>query len=372
MKAFTWGALFETGISKVDDQHKQLVELTNTFGSELSKNVIDSQRLKTIVTQLLNYARQHFEDEEELMNVGNIDQRHIDKHVQEHSGFLDYVLILNKQLVNQKKESGRKVFEFLSHWLAYHILGSDQIMSSQLREIERGTDPSSAYLAMEKGATAPTAPLLTALNTLFEQVLASNRELIHLNKTLEEQVAERTRELQKVNEDLEILALTDPLTELSNRRYAMRVLHKLWQESAERSHPLSCIMVDADHFKSINDTYGHEAGDAVLVRLARELRHAVRSDDVVCRLGGDEFLVICPSTPLEGALLVANNILTNVTALKVNAGDGFWAGSVSLGVAEKRRDTDGVDALLKLADRGVYMAKKDGKKCVRTIQDKTC
>lgn len=368
MQAFVWCASFETGIIEVDDQHKRLIELTNTLGTELTESGMQSERMEEVLTDLISYARQHFEDEEKLMVAKHVDRRHIDKHVKEHNSFLEYVLMLTGEQMKQGDKSGQKVFEFLTHWLAFHILGSDQIMAKQMGQIEKGADPIQAYMVMEKQAIISTEPLLAALNTLFEQVLMSNKELNYLNKNLEIQVAERTKELQKANEDLEILALTDALTELPNRRHAMRVLHQLWQESEEFNLPLSCIMLDADNFKSVNDTYGHEAGDKVLVCLSKELRHAVRSDDLVCRLGGDEFLIICPATPLDGAMFVAKNVLKVVSALKVAVGDGFWFGSMSIGVADKRTGMNELDELLKVADEGVYKAKSDGKKCVRTTQ----
>jgi hemerythrin len=116
----------------------------------------------------------------------------------------------------------------------------------------------------------------------------------------------------------------------------------------------------------INDTYGHDAGDVVLKRLAQELTHSVRSDDIVCRLGGDEFIVICPNTDLDGALFLGEQIRGNVASLKVTVCDGYWAGSVSIGVActsqEKIKD---VYSLLKAADEAVYEAKKCGRNCVK-------
>ncbi len=127
-------------------------------------------------------------------------------------------------------------------------------------------------------------------------------------------------------------------------------------------------MVDADDFKAINDTYGHDAGDTVLQRLAQELQHAVRSDDVVCRLGGDEFLIICPDTDMAGALYLGEQTRTKVAALKVNAGSGFWHGSVSIGVASSGPAIADIDALIKEADLAVYRAKKDGRNCVRSVR----
>ena len=130
------------------------------------------------------------------------------------------------------------------------------------------------------------------------------------------------------------------------------------------------MVIDADGFKTINDTFGHDAGDAVLKRLARELQHSVRSDDIVCRMGGDEFLIICPNTPLEGALLIAEQTRDNIARLRVPAGDGVWPGSISVGVAANDNDINSIGSLLKAADDAVYMAKNAGKNCVKTRQEK--
>jgi diguanylate cyclase (GGDEF)-like protein len=93
----------------------------------------------------------------------------------------------------------------------------------------------------------------------------------------------------------------------------------------------------------------------------------VHSDDIVCRLGGDEFLVICPQTSLKGAQHIAEQTRTKVSALKVFAGSGFWYGSVSIGVAVRDDTMKKADDLLKAADKAVYIAKNDGKNCVRAL-----
>lgn len=366
MKAFRWESVFETGLKDVDDQHKVLVDLINKLGREVSEGDANSVNIDTTLQELSSYAQKHFEDEEDMMSRLQVDLRHVNLHVQEHIAFLDNVLVMIEQLQGKKSGTGRSLLEFLIHWLAYHILGVDQNMSRQIRQIEEGFTPRDAYLNEERKAAESTEPLLAALNGLFKQVSERNKELNTLNKTLEAKVAERTEKLLKANEDLEILALTDSLTDLPNRRHAMRQLNELWKESKEHGDSLSCMMIDADNFKRINDTYGHDAGDEVLKRLARELRHSVRSDDIVCRLGGDEFLVICPSTPLNGAMYIAEQIRSNVASLNVTAGDGEWLGSISVGVSSNTSEIDSVDALLKAADNGVYMAKGAGRNCVRS------
>jgi len=164
---------------------------------------------------------------------------------------------------------------------------------------------------------------------------------------------------------LEEIAQTDVLTGLPNRRHAMRRLGELWDESVESGKALACMMIDADHFKQVNDQYGHDAGDDVLCRLSNMLLDSVRSDDIVCRLGGDEFLIICSSTDLDGALLVAGDLCDRVSRMQVVTGDGYWQGSVSVGVAVRNADILKPDDLIKSADKGVYIAKKAGKNCVR-------
>ncbi len=128
------------------------------------------------------------------------------------------------------------------------------------------------------------------------------------------------------------------------------------------------MMIDADGFKAINDHYGHEAGDEVLRQLARCLRSVARNDDVVCRLGGDEFLILCDDTTLIGATTLAEKLRQEVALLRILAGTGVWHGSVSVGVAERTRSTAGFSDLLKLADDAVYVVKRDGRNGVATVQ----
>jgi diguanylate cyclase (GGDEF)-like protein len=202
---------------------------------------------------------------------------------------------------------------------------------------------------------------------IFLPVSARNKELIKLNNSLEEKVALRTRELSEANLHLEELSLTDVLTALPNRRHAMRSLASLWHESVQDDLPLACVMIDADHFKDVNDSYGHDAGDVVLIELAKTLQDAFRTDDIVCRLGGDEFFVICPYTDKAGGLHIAELARKAVSELRVPTGGEPWHGSISVGVASRAPEITSYEALIKAADKGVYAAKQAGKNCVRSI-----
>lgn len=370
MESFCWNSNFETGLQDVDDQHRRLVDIINTFGSHLAENDIAEEHVESLLKELIDYAQFHFEDEEELMADSGLDSRHCEFHIVEHNTFLDDVLLFRNHRREGDAEDARSILEYLIHWLAYHILVMDKNMARQMSLIAGGMTAADAWLAEEREADASTEPLLTALKGLFQQVSQRNRELAALNQNLERIVEERTRELVKANANLEMLAMTDVLTELPNRRHALRQLQELWKEAQQQNGHLACMLVDADGFKAINDTYGHDAGDAVLWRLARELCHSVRSDDIVCRLGGDEFVIICPFTPLEGALHIAELTRANIAALQVQAGEGVWHGSISVGVAAKTADIASVDELVKAADEGVYMAKRAGRNCVRSSQAK--
>jgi hemerythrin len=176
----------------------------------------------------------------------------------------------------------------------------------------------------------------------------------------------RTQDLSEAHRQLQDLASTDALTGLANRRTAMRLLQIEWDALDSSDQPLSCIMIDADGFKEVNDLHGHDAGDAVLRCLARCLSQSIRSDDAVCRLGGDEFLVICCSTALPGALKTAENIRQNVSELIVPVGSTIWRGSVSCGVAARMAGMAEPGDLLRAADQGLYAAKRSGRNRVAT------
>ena len=364
MEAFQWNACFTTGLNDVDEQHRRLVDLINRFGSQiLSQDGESDTSLEPVFAELTDYARYHFAEEEAMMGAAQLDLRHVAQHRANHASFLDDVTQLHNSAIGNR-DAAKYLLQFLTHWLAYHILGSDQVMARQIAAIRSGRRSEDAYLNFVSSKDPSTDTLLAALNALFHQVSDRNHELVLLNKTLEARVAERTRALTEANQRLDDLANTDTLTGLPNRRYAMRCLEAEWDNSVCRLLPLSCMMIDADGFKAINDIHGHDAGDMVLRALSKQLRHAVRTDDIVCRLGGDEFLIICARTPLDGAMQLAEMVREEVAGLRVPAGTGEWVGSISIGVAARSCELAGFEALIKAADLGVYIAKRNGRNCV--------
>ena len=156
------------------------------------------------------------------------------------------------------------------------------------------------------------------------------------------------------------MSMTDPLTGLLNRYGLRRSLQREYSEARRYGRPLSCLMIDLDHFKHINDTYGHAAGDAALMQMARVLTEAVRGSDVVCRYGGEEFLVLAPETGLDGALALGEKIRAAATTRLFGDGERvfpltFSAGAAQLGPAESAND------LVARADQALYQAKESGR-----------
>lgn len=361
VQSFVWDQCYMTGLPEVDQQHHRLVDLVNLFGQHLTENEIAYDEIESVLGELAQYAHHHFSEEELMMARVGIDPRHLDLQLQQHQGFLRDITLMESGIKSGNSAAAEQLLHFLIHWLAFHILGADQNMARQIESIRSGATPADAYEAEERRTESSTEPLVAALEGLFQQISVRNRELVELNQRLEAKVEERTRELRDANAHLEELALTDVLTELPNRRHATRRLADLWREASLEQTPLVCIMIDADHFKDVNDASGHDAGDGVLRELARTLAHTVRTDDVVCRLGGDEFLVICPNTDLEGGRRVAEQARRAVRELRVAAGDRVWEGSISVGLAARRDGMVHPDELLRAADRALYAAKREGR-----------
>lgn len=164
---------------------------------------------------------------------------------------------------------------------------------------------------------------------------------------------------------LEHDALTDPLTGAYNRRHLDQLLPKEISAALRHNHPLSVLLVDIDHFKSINDSHGHQAGDQALVSLSEIARKVLRTTDVFIRYGGEEFLVIAPHTPAEGAIQLAERlrqrIAENPLILPGNQSNIETKITVSVGVASLADEVSDANSLVNLADENLYRAKQEGR-----------
>jgi two-component system cell cycle response regulator len=159
------------------------------------------------------------------------------------------------------------------------------------------------------------------------------------------------------------LAVTDQLTGLHNRRYMVGQLDALVTRAVKGGAPVACLMLDIDHFKKINDSFGHDVGDEVLREFAVRLATNVRAIDLPCRYGGEEFVVIMPDTGVADAERIADRILRHVAGspFRVDGGSELLTATISIGVAATLGDADSPEALLKRADEALYEAKAAGR-----------
>nr|WP_243633814.1 GGDEF domain-containing protein [Motiliproteus coralliicola] len=171
----------------------------------------------------------------------------------------------------------------------------------------------------------------------------------------------------KISKEFERLAKYDPLTKLSNRRDAMDKIQHEYNRMKRNDEPLSIMLADIDHFKEINDEYGHDAGDYVLMSLAGFFKNQCRSQDIVARWGGEEFLFILPQTDIEQAQHFANKLLEKVRWHRVIYNRADISCTLSFGISHLHKDTS-IEQSLREADIALYQAKNAGRDQVRIAQ----
>jgi diguanylate cyclase (GGDEF)-like protein len=174
-----------------------------------------------------------------------------------------------------------------------------------------------------------------------------------------------TLDLQRINL-LEVENITDPLTKIFNRRYLDRRLDEEIARAARYSLDLSVLMLDIDHFKRVNDTYGHQAGDTALTTLGCLIKAALRDLDVVARYGGEEFTVICTNTAIAGAALVAERLRVLIESHKFSITDSSGAAqsinlTISIGATGFAGNVGSKINLIQAADEALYRAKGEGR-----------
>ncbi|MBC8205247.1 MAG: GGDEF domain-containing protein [FCB group bacterium] len=205
---------------------------------------------------------------------------------------------------------------------------------------------------------------LELFTLLILRVDSREMELKDMINSLEERVSIRTRELEDKNIILQELATIDKLTGLYNRRYFDEKLAEYSRLALRMKHCMSCIMTDIDYFKKFNDTYGHQAGDYVLNKVAGILRTNARVTDICARYGGEEFVILLPNTPIENAGLFAERIIAKTKAAEYQYHGEILKVTCSLGVAAGRNNDSLFDNLVKNADDALYRAKQSGRNCV--------
>lgn len=170
-----------------------------------------------------------------------------------------------------------------------------------------------------------------------------------------------------LSHELERMASTDPLTRIYNRRVFREWCEREFDRSRRSGSPFSLLMMDLDHFKDINDRYGHRGGDDMLVAVVETMQDSVRGIDILGRWGGEEFVALLPGTTMDAALIVAQRVRANIEQLLLETGAGAMRMTVSLGVATLRGHEDHLDEMFLRADRALYLAKAGGRNQVLTM-----
>jgi two-component system, cell cycle response regulator len=182
---------------------------------------------------------------------------------------------------------------------------------------------------------------------------------------LQDALLSRNAELESANRRLQELATTDELTGLANRRHGIARLGEHWNDATRHGQPLAVALVDIDHFKKLNDTYGHAIGDRVLTDVAEVLRCSCRSGDTVCRYGGEEFLCVLPETGAADAAELADRLRDAIARHRTTEGPLSLAVSASIGLAVSAPTHRAGSDLVRAADDALYAAKEGGRNAVR-------
>ena len=157
------------------------------------------------------------------------------------------------------------------------------------------------------------------------------------------------------------LAVTDGLTGISNRPSVEKSLQIEFERSKRYNSPLSLILLDVDHFKDVNDTYGHQKGDEILIAFASLLKKACRANDIAARYGGEEFVMVLPQSNAQGAFKIAERVREEMMKISFTGNESNFAVTVSCGVAEFNKDYGSINKLIGAADQALYKAKNGGR-----------
>ncbi len=231
-------------------------------------------------------------------------------------------------------------------------------LCGQFRSVERTRHTPLLMLAETEDRKRVLRGLDLGVNDYLLRPIDGNEMLARVRTQIRgKRYAERLR--SNVQAAIE-LALVDPLTGLNNRRYLQTHVAALLDQAAQRDRPLVSMILDIDHFKAVNDAHGHDAGDAVLKIFAARVKRALRGVDLLCRFGGEEFVVIMPDTRLPVAKMVGERLRATVAGspFVIEKGACAIAVTVSIGIAESLPD-DTPDALFRRSDRALYQSNRN-------------
>ena len=362
-EVFPWNENLDTGIAIIDEQHKKLVSLLNRLAAALARD--NSIETNDIFTELTHYAEFHFETEEAIWLEHFGDDSWLSSHQLSHSSFLPKVIELkNRENNKSQNEIIESIILFLIRWLAFHILDSDKRMALLIQYINNGLTFDEAKIASDKKMSGSIRVVIETVMHMYDSLSSRTLELMresHKREQIEKELHKANKQLRKANLRLELLAVTDQLTDLFNRRQFNTIFARELKRAKRDKIPLALIVMDIDHFKKINDGFGHLVGDEALLAITAAIGRGVRAGDTVARIGGEEFAALLGGASEAEALGVAERIRREVEAVRFAApGDRTIPLTVSIGGTVCSSGAT-VSDLLREADRRLYDAKRTGR-----------
>jgi diguanylate cyclase len=265
----------------------------------------------------------------------------------------------NKALLAEKKISE---FQTILREMTIHLGNSGSKMDNQGSTLETYAKDLGQATSME------------TISAIAKNIVTETKAMLASSQALKNQMDATVLEintLKKEKANIKQTAKTDMLTGLLNRMAFDEALAEAMGQSDSQNHPLSIIFTDIDHFKKLNDTHGHLMGDKILKILSRHLKDHIKGKDIASRFGGEEFILILPDTPLEGAFVLAEQIRMSIQTMKWmtrDSGKSIGSVTISLGVAQyKPKETR--ESLIGRADTAMYFAKEKGRNKTMTELD---
>jgi diguanylate cyclase (GGDEF)-like protein len=285
-------------------------------------------------------------------------------------------MLLKKTLIKEghevvSVENGQKAFDLFQKRF-FPIILTDWMMPEMdglelCRVIRQKENPGYVFIVLLTAKDSQD-DIITGLEAGADEYLTKpfNRTELIARLNTGKRFLEQDRALRKANEEIRILSITDPLTGCSNRGCLNKRLPQEIQRAGRYNRPLSIVMCDIDHFKKVNDTYGHQAGDTVLKEFSKRIKDSIRDKvDLLARYGGEEFLVTLPETDLDGALHLAERLRKVISEKKYTIGTKKINITASFGVAGfdsyNAGDEISFDTLINRADKYLYQAKNEGR-----------
>ncbi len=307
------------------------------------------------------------------------------------ANFAVWYVYHNGKLPDLKKEidglvSGKKTFDEARNADLYdRFFGNEaegEVLDESSRRLESVVTKLLRYLGQTEGnaesygkalvdcsdeLTETTSP--EQIREVVGTLLTETKKMAEEHKKLQEHVADSTAEITDLREKVQVMrleVLTDPLTGIANRKcFDLRIAEGV-ADAKENGQTTSLMMLDIDHFKKFNDTYGHQLGDEVLKLVARTFVESIKGQDTAARYGGEEFAIILPRTTLKNAVIVAEQIrktMADKVIVNRRSGDKLGAVTLSIGVASSTGD-ELPSAILQRADEALYVAKRKGRNMV--------